>query len=191
MLSTVHHLPMTHFTAVKQVTLWKRSKTSAAKTDKNKTTKNPHLSFANLSRSELSLHLLTERVAAFPQQQGAENSNDAQVEEEAEEKSPRGPQEGRQHPVGDQRGFPRHHVGYDGLHLEVCPHHSADVEELVAVACETKSLCVRNVRQPANSCSPLQDVGFVSSVLTSAPKSPKICFSAAEKTCTLCRFLTI
>lgn len=100
--------------------------------------------FTKLSRSqrswmqqELSLHLLAECVAAFPQQQGAENSNDAQVEEEAEEERPHGPQEGRQHPVGDQRGFARHHVGYDGLHLEVRPHHGADVEELVAVACDT------------------------------------------------------
>lgn len=78
-------------------------------------------------------------MAAFPQQQAAENSNDAQVEEEAEEECPHGPEEGGHHALGDQRGFPRHHVCYDGLHLEVRPHHGADVEELVAVACETMS----------------------------------------------------
>lgn len=101
------------------------------------------LFFAKLSHSwlenELSLRLLTEFVVAFPQQQGAENSNDAEVEEEAEEECPHGPQEGGHHSLGDEHGFPRHHVRYDRLHLEVRPHHSADVEELVAVAWETRS----------------------------------------------------
>lgn len=142
-------------------------------------------------KNELSLHLVTECVAAFPQQQGAENSNDAQVETEAEEECPHGPQEGRQHPVGDQHRFPRHHVGDDSLHLEVRPHHSADVEELVAVACETKSLrWKRATTCNNNNGARPQDAGFISSLLPSAPKSPKIWF-AAKKTCKFCCFFTV
>lgn len=167
---------MRHAAALKQMT----SKISAAKTDKKKK-KQPHISFANLSCSrlsllenEVSLYLLTEFAATFPQQQGAENSNDTQVEEEAQEERSHGPQEGRQHPLGDQRGFPGHHVAHDGLHLEVRAHHSADVEELVAVACQTKSRCIGKVHKPANTCSQLQDVGVISFVLASAPKSPPI-----------------
>lgn len=121
-------------------------------------------------------------MAAFPQQQGAENANDAQVEEEAEQERPHRPREGRQAPVGHQRRFAGHHVGYDGLHLEVCPHHGADVEELVAVACHTKSLCVGNVQQPADNCAQARGGALILSALTTAATSPKICLSAAEKT---------
>lgn len=119
---------MTHFTAVKELFR------NICSQDRQK----EKLSHPWLEK-ELSLRLQTEFVAAFPQQQGAENSNDAEVEEEAEEERPHGPQEGGHRSLGDEQGFPRHHVRYDRLHLEVCPHHSADVEELVAVAWETRS----------------------------------------------------
>lgn len=107
------------------------------------------------------MSLLATSVAAFPQQQGAENSNDGQVEEEADEEGPHSAQEGWQHPASHQRGPPGHHVSDDGLHLEVCAHHGADVEELVAVACGTKvtALAARI------KC-------FSASVPTCAPKSP-------------------
>lgn len=77
-------------------------------------------------------------VAAFPQQRGAENADDAQVEDEAEDQHPDGPQEGGHRRVGHERRPPRRHVCDHALHLEVGPHHGADVEELVAVACETR-----------------------------------------------------
>lgn len=129
--------------------------------------KKPKLSFAKLSHSqlsrlehELSLRLLTEVVAAFPQQQSAEDSNDAQVEEEAEEECPHGPEEGGHHAVGGEHGLPWHHVCNDGLHLKVCPHHSTDVEELVAVACQERSVCELLLE----TCTPWEkDVGLISS----------------------------
>lgn len=73
-------------------------------------------------------------VAGFPQQRGAENADDAQVEDEADGQHPDGPQEGRHRSVGHEPRPPRRHVCYHALHLEVGPHHGADVEELVAVA---------------------------------------------------------
>lgn len=78
--------------------------------------------------------LLAGGVAWFPQQRGAENANDAQVEDEAGDQHPDGPQEGRHHSVSCEPCPPCRHVRDHTLHLEVGPHHSADVEELVAVA---------------------------------------------------------
>lgn len=74
-------------------------------------------------------------MAGLPQQWGAENDDDAQVEDEAGDQHPDGPQEGRHRPVGQEPRPPWRHVRYHALHLEVGPHHGADVEELVAVAC--------------------------------------------------------
>lgn len=71
----------------------------------------------------------------FPQQRGAENADDAQVEDEADDQHPDSPQEGGHGSVGHEHRPPWHHVCYHALHLEVRPHHGADVEELVAVAC--------------------------------------------------------
>lgn len=73
--------------------------------------------------------------AGFPQQRGTENADDAQVEDEADDQHPDGPQEGGHSSVGHEHRPPWHHVCYHALHLEVGPHHGADVEELVAVAC--------------------------------------------------------
>lgn len=73
-------------------------------------------------------------VAWFPQQRGAENADDAQVEDEAGHQHPDGPQEGGPGSVGQEPRPPRRHVRHHTLHLEVGPHHCADVEQLVAVA---------------------------------------------------------
>ena len=83
-------------------------------------------------------------VARFPQQRGAENADDAQVEDEAGHQHPDGPQEGGPGSVGQEPRPPRRHVRHHTLHLEVGPHHGADVEQLVAVACvrgEDKTEC--------------------------------------------------
>lgn len=73
-------------------------------------------------------------VAAFPQQRGAEDDDDAHVEDEAGDQHPDGPQEGGHHSVSQEPRPPWRHVCHHALHLEVGPHHGADVEELVAVA---------------------------------------------------------
>lgn len=78
-------------------------------------------------------------AAGLPQQRGAEDANDAQVENEADGESTDCPQEGWHHPMGHKPRPARHHVCDDALHLEVGTHHSADVEELVAVAEEVEA----------------------------------------------------
>lgn len=45
-------------------------------------------------------------VAGFPQQRGAKNADDAQVEEEADDQHPDGPQEGGHRSVGHERRPP-------------------------------------------------------------------------------------
>lgn len=50
-------------------------------------------------------------VAGFPQQRGAENADDAQVEDEAEDQHPDGPQEGGHRSLGHERRPPGRHVG--------------------------------------------------------------------------------
>lgn len=70
----------------------------------------------------------------LPQQGGAEDADDAQVEEQAEHQHADRPQEGGRRPLGQQRRPPGRHVRDDALHLEVGAHHGADVEQLVAVA---------------------------------------------------------
>lgn len=69
-----------------------------------------------------------------PEQGGTEDTDDAQVEEERGGQRPHGAQEGGQGATGHQPRPPVDHVRHDALHLEVCPHHRAHVEELVAVA---------------------------------------------------------
>lgn len=55
-----------------------------------------------------------------------------------------------------------------------------------------QSHCVGNgATTCSNNGARAQDAGFISSLLTSAPKSPKICCSAAEKTCKFCCFSTV
>lgn len=88
-------------------------------------------------------------VAGFPQQGGAEDDNDAQVEDKAGDKHPDGSQEGGHRSVGQEPRPPRRHVCHHALHLEVGPHDGADVKELVAVA---------KVVETARS-QPLREVG--------------------------------
>lgn len=45
-------------------------------------------------------------VAGIPQQRGAENADDAQVEEEADDQDPDGPREGGRRSVGHERRPP-------------------------------------------------------------------------------------
>lgn len=78
--------------------------------------------------------LLAGAVPVFPQQRGAEDADDGQVEGEADGKRPDGPQEGRHGPVELEPRPARRHVRDDALHLEVGSYHGADVEQLVAVA---------------------------------------------------------
>lgn len=88
-------------------------------------------------------------VAAFPQQRCAEDADDAQVEDEAGDQHPDGPQERGHGRVGQERRPPGRHVRQHALHLEVGPHHGADVEELVTVAKVVK----------ASRGQPLREVG--------------------------------
>lgn len=70
----------------------------------------------------------------FPQQRRAEDADDGQVEGDADGERPDGPQEGWHRPVELEPRPPGRHVRDHALHLEVGSHHSADVEQLVAVA---------------------------------------------------------
>lgn len=68
-----------------------------------------------------------------PQQGGAEESYDGQVENHSDRDGSNGAQEGGHGSVGGQPASPGAHISQDSLHLEVGPHHSADMEELVTV----------------------------------------------------------
>lgn len=73
-------------------------------------------------------------AARFPEQRGAENADYSEVDGEADGECPDGPKKRWHHSVVQEPRPPRCHVCDHTLHLEVGPHHSADVEELVAVA---------------------------------------------------------
>lgn len=70
------------------------------------------------------------------EQTGAEEGDDAQVEQDAYGQGAHGTQEGGHGRLGDQPRLPRRHVRQHGLHLEVGAHHGTYVEELVTVAWE-------------------------------------------------------
>lgn len=78
--------------------------------------------------------LLSGARPGFPQQRRAEDADDGQVEGDADGERPDGPQEGWRRPVELEPRPPGRHVRDHALHLEVGSHHSADVEQLVAMA---------------------------------------------------------
>lgn len=68
------------------------------------------------------------------QQRRTEDADDGQVEQDAQDQGADRPLERGCGPLSHEERPARHHVGDHAFHLEVCAHHGADVEELVAVA---------------------------------------------------------